>query len=172
MAPYDIDVQIMEEYEGLLDELWLVRIAALTLDEDCDDPNAAVSIVITGDEDVRALNKEHRGLDENTDVLSFSFEHEGEYYGEDDRSGRDATGFEFVLPPEEKLPIGEVIISYPQTQRQAEQAGHTVGRELSLLITHGILHLLGHDHEEPDEQVVMQAIEKAVMGKVWGVSSK
>lgn len=169
MAPYDIDVQIMEDFEGVVEAQWLAKVAELTLATECKDPDAAVSIVITGDEDVRELNKEHRGLDENTDVLSFSFEHEGEYYG-DEKAKPDIAGFDFILPPGEKLPIGEVIISYPQTRRQAEQAGHPVERELSLLMAHGILHLLGYDHEAPEEQAVMQAIEKAVLDRVWANS--
>ncbi len=104
MAPYDIDVQIMDDFAGVVEEQWLVKIAEIALAAECDDPDAAVSIVITGDEDVRELNKEHRGLDENTDVLSFSFEHEGEYYGEDDRSDKNATGFDFILPPKKSSP--------------------------------------------------------------------
>ena len=131
--------------------------------ESCD-PHTHVSVVIADDQVVRELNRRHRGLDENTDVLSFSFTHEGEYYGEEDRSARE-TDIDFVLPPTESndASLGEIIISYPQTRRQAERDGHPVDRELTVLLVHGVLHLLGYDHEEPDDEAVMKAATARAM---------
>ena len=131
--------------------------------ESCD-PNTHVSVVIADDEVVRELNREHRGLDEDTDVLSFSFTHEGEYYGEEERAVPEPD-IAFVLPPSENddTALGEIIISYPQTCRQAEQAGHAVGQELTVLLVHGVLHLLGYDHEEPDDEAVMKAATARAM---------
>ena len=131
--------------------------------ESCD-PHTHVSVVIADDQVVRELNRQHRGLDENTDVLSFSFTHEGEYYGEEDRSARE-TDIDFVLPRTENddASLGEIIISYPQTCRQAERDGHPVDRELTVLLVHGVLHLLGYDHEEPDDEAVMKAATARAM---------
>ena len=131
--------------------------------ESCD-PHTQVSVVIADDDVVRELNLQHRGLDENTDVLSFSFTHEGEYYGEEDRSARE-TDIDFVLPPTESndASLGEIIISYPQTRRQAERDGHPVDRELTVLLVHGVLHLLRYDHEEPDDEAVMKAATARAM---------
>ena len=85
-------------------------------------------------------------------------------------SGISAIGadFDFVLPPgeNEDVSLGEIIISYPQTCRQAEQAGHPVGQELTVLLVHGVLHLLGYDHEEPDDEAVMKAATARAMGQM------
>ena len=69
----------------------------------------------------------------------------------------------FALPPGQTGGLGEVIISYPQAQRQAIKVGHSVKQELALLVAHGVLHLLGYDHGEPQEEVVMKEKEKAVL---------
>ena len=103
---------------------------------------------------------------ETTDVLSFAFDHEGEYYGEDEPSSEFSRDIEFVMPPGEVEGLGEVIISYPQAQRQAQAAGHSVVRELAHLLAHGILHLLGYDHLESKDEAVMQAKETDVLAQV------
>ncbi|CAI8012291.1 Endoribonuclease YbeY, partial [Geodia barretti] len=113
-----------------------------------------VSLVIADDETVRSLNAEYRGLDKTTDV--------GEYYGEGDAPTEWSADDGFVLPPGESAGLGEVIVSYPQAVRQAQQAGHSIERELAHLITHGILHLMGHDHMDDDEEREMNARERSV----------
>ena len=72
----------------------------------------------------------------------------------------------FVLPPSESEDLGEVIVSLPQTRRQAVDNERSVDEELALLLAHGVLHLLGHDHEEPTEEEAMKRIEAVVLGKV------
>ena len=89
-----------------------------------------VSIVLAGDARVRRLNRNFRGKDRNTDVLSFP-------------SG----GAEL---PDGTRPLGEIVISVAQAARQAEAAGHSLAVELRLLVIHGYLHLLGYDHEVDD----------------------
>ena len=121
-----------------------------------------VSLAVTGDDAVRRLNRDYRGLDEVTDVLSFSSSHPGQWEGENNslESHHDTWANEgaptFVYPPGEAAPLGEVIISYHQAQRQASQRGVPVDRELAQLIVHGVLHLTGHDHLEPQEEADMQ----------------
>ena len=92
-------------------------------------------------------------MDEPTDVLAFYMLPQGE--GDDS----------FALPMDEVTRLGEVIISYPQAVEQAREQGHSLGRELALLIIHGILHLLGYDHEEPEEEAKMRAREKELLVK-------
>ena len=152
----DIAVQVREAFENLVSADTVGRIAKGALTVASRQADVGLSVVIADDEAVRDLNRRHRGLDETTDVLAFSFAHSGEYYG--DARGRDAHpgDIEFPLPPGEADSLGEVIVSYPQARRQAEGAGHTVERELALLVTHGVLHLLGHDHEAPEEEAVMR----------------
>jgi probable rRNA maturation factor len=135
-----------------------------------------VGLLVTGDATVRELNRDFRGLDEVTDVLSFSASYPGEWEGEseapDDRFGGSGVSSEarapaFVLPPGQPIPLGEVIISYPQAQRQALERGEPAERELALLIVHGVLHLVGHDHGEPEEAARMQSREKVALEAIF-----
>ena len=164
MRDFRIDVQIFDEFKNVVSEGHVLEAVSAVLESESCDPHTQVSVVIADDDVVRELNLQHRGLDENTDVLSFSFTHEGEYYGEEDRSARE-TDIDFVLPPTESndASLGEIIISYPQTRRQAERDGHPVDRELTVLLVHGVLHLLGYDHEEPDDEAVMKAATARAM---------
>ncbi len=134
-----------------------------------------MSLVITGDETVKSLNRDYRGLDEVTDVLSFSASHSGHWEGEavpdNGPQSREQHGCreqghqetDFVYPPGEPAPLGDVVISYPQTQRQATGRGVPLDQELALLIVHGVLHLAGYDHLEPDEETEMQAKERLAL---------
>ena len=128
-----------------------------------------VSLAVTSDETVRGLNREYRGLDEVTDVLSFSASHSGQWEGDTPPDALELPATEsleapaFVYPPDETAPLGEVIIAFPQAQRQAAQRGAPLTEELALLIVHGVLHLVGHDHAEPREQAEMQAKERAAL---------
>ncbi len=77
----------------------------------------------------------------------------------------------FVLPPEETDPLGDVVISYPQARRQATDAGHDLDEELAVLLAHGLLHLLGHDHLEPHEATAMRDLEGEIIGQANGLRS-
>ncbi|MFQ6030720.1 MAG: rRNA maturation RNase YbeY, partial [Dehalococcoidia bacterium] len=79
----------------------------------------------------------------------------------------------FVLPPGELPPLGEVVISYPQAQRQAPRLGlgQPVDQEVALLIVHGILHLVGHDHLEQEDAARMQAKEQAALASVFQIGA-
>ena len=113
---------------------------------------AELGVVVTDDDALRELNREHRGLDEPTDVLSFALS-----------EGDDAT---FVLPPDDTRHLGEVIVSYPTVERQAQDAGVKPTRELLHVLVHGVLHLLGHDHETPEEESAMHAREEAILASL------
>ncbi len=107
-----------------------------------------VAVLLTSNETVRRLNKEYRGLDETTDVLSFGSE-----------GGEEA----FPTVPGEGFGLGQVVVSYPQAVRQAREYGHSVKREVAFLVVHGLLHLLGHDHEDPASESRMFAEQEAVL---------
>jgi probable rRNA maturation factor len=107
-----------------------------------------LSIAVTDDETVRALNRRYRREDAPTDVLSFSLE--------------EPAGFPATAGPR---PLGEVVISYPTARQQADAGGHAVDEELGHLLTHGILHLLGYDHERPADTRAMRAREEALLGR-------
>ncbi len=95
---------------------------------------------------IQALNRTFRQVDSPTDVLAFPA----------------AEGNDFVLPPELPPYLGDVIISYPTALAQAEAQGHPVEQELTLLIVHGCLHLLGYDHETEEERQQMWARQEAL----------
>ena len=154
-----------------MEQGWLERVshAALRAAGDFSAP-AQMSLLITDDATIQSLNGQFRGTDEVTDVLSFSAEHAGHWEGEDE--GPDAAiDLQFVLPPDEPAPLGEVIVSYPQTQRQAEDHGVALEHELAHLVVHGVLHLTGHDHLEPVETALMQAKERSALQDL-GISLK
>jgi len=148
---------------GASTEDWLTNVAKAALDVAIEGTEAAqMSLLITNDDTVRSLNGQFRGLDEVTDVLSFSANHPGHWEGESEPP-EDTGGFDFVMPPGEPSPLGEVIVSYPQTQRQAEERGVPLEHELALLVVHGVLHLTGHDHMEPEEAALMQSKERVAL---------
>lgn len=106
--------------------------------------DAELSIVLCDDATIHPLNRDYRGKDKPTDVLSFA-QREGE--------------FAFL---EDNL-LGDVIISMETTRRQADERGHSVETELRVLLVHGILHLLGYDHIEDDEAEIMEAKEREIL---------
>ena len=163
---FDVSVQTIEEGFALPPESWIADVVSLALKAAGAQEGSGVSVVFAGDEVVRELNREHRGLDETTDVLAFSFTHEGEYYGEPDEKVPIDEMPGFALPPGQAEPLGEIIVSYPQAMRQADAAGRTVAEELAALLVHGALHLLGYDHMEPDEEAAMKALENRVLSDV------
>ncbi len=162
----DISIAVLDEFQDAVCDSWLEGVCRTVLEQEC--VSQAVSLVITDDKTVRALNSEYRGLDKTTDVLSFAFDNEGEYYGEGDAPSEWSAYDEFVLPPGEAAGLGEVIVSYPQAVRQAEEAGHSVRQELAHLIAHGILHLMGHDHMDDDEERAMNDRVRRVMERLAG----
>ena len=107
-----------------------------------------VTLTLVDDDEIREINRRHRRIDRPTDVLSFPL--------------IDGTGG-FALPPGAPRELGDVVVSYPRAVAQAEEYGHTVEREVAYLVVHGVLHILGHDHEDPAEQAIMRAREEAAL---------
>lgn len=105
--------------------------------------NVEVSVLFTEDKFIRKLNKEYRGIDDPTDVLSFSFQEEGVDHS--------------II--EENIMLGDIIISVETAQRQAYFLNHSVEKEITFLLIHGLLHLLGYDHREEDEAKAMREKE-------------
>ena len=149
----EIEISVEEKFRGRVDRGWVRRIAQTVLKAEGVAHPYEVSLVFTDSETVQQLNRDYRGVDEPTDVLAFCMILQEEV---DDS---------FALPPDEVTRLGEVIISYPQAIEQAREQGHSTERELALLIIHGILHLLGYDHEEPEEEAEMRAREKELLEK-------
>ena len=113
-----------------------------------------LGLVIAGDETVHELNRNYRSVDSTTDVIAFALSERGE------------KAEVFIAPPDDIIHLGEIIVSYPQTKRQADEQRHPLESELALLVTHGVLHLLGYDHELPEQEQKMRAMESSVLDAI------
>lgn len=113
---------------------------------------AEVDVTIVDDAEIHELNREYRGMDKPTDVLSFALDEDSE----------DSDEPELLGAPEEHL-YGDIIISAETALRQAEEYGHGLERELTYLAVHGMFHLLGYDHMTEAEKAVMRAKEEEAL---------
>jgi probable rRNA maturation factor len=114
-------------------------------------PRAEVSVLLVDDEAIAALNRQYRSVDAPTDVLSFS---QLEGVGPAERD----------LPEDFQTPLGDIVISIPRMRMQALEYGHSEARELAYLLVHGVLHLIGYDHEVAEDAARMRAAEEDVLG--------
>ncbi|MDU5099685.1 MAG: rRNA maturation RNase YbeY [Peptoniphilus grossensis] len=131
------DIKITDEIKNLIEK----SIAAVLKVENLDE-NVEVSVSFVGDEEIRDLNRDYRGVDKSTDVLSFPMDDE------------------FIIV---SRILGDVIINTRRVMEQAEELGHSNERELSYLTVHSILHLLGYDHMEDEDKKEMREREKLAM---------
>ncbi|MBI2836231.1 MAG: rRNA maturation RNase YbeY [Chloroflexi bacterium] len=132
---------------------WLKKALSQILSAKGVDSSTEVSLLITGQEKIRELNRQYLGEDAPTDVLSFPMLPQ-------------PSGTEFVTAPDGQKHLGELVISLPQAITQAEEHGHPPEREITILLIHGALHLLGYDHAEPDEEKEMKSLEAEILGSV------
>lgn len=107
---------------------------------------------LVDDDTIQELNRSHRELDAPTDVLSFPL--------------HDPNGMRFVVAPDQPVLLGDVVISYPRTREQAREYGHSPERELAYLVAHGLLHILGFDHEEELDRRRMREREEDALGRL------
>jgi len=114
------------------------------------DPEAEISITFVNNEEIQEINRNYRGKDQPTDVISFAMEEMGD--GEIAIIGDD-------LP----TILGDIIISIPRTTEQAQEYNHSFMRELGFLSVHGFLHLLGYDHMEKEDEEIMFAKQKELL---------
>jgi probable rRNA maturation factor len=152
--------------------MWLQQVALAALERQeglssliPDNRGWDVEVVVADDETIQELNQRYRGLDEVTDVLAFSPYHSGHYEGANGANSVQKTFEPVVFPeiPNGQISLGIVLVAWDQAVRQAKQAGHLVKQELAALVVHGILHLLGHDHENPAEAKLMRAQERIAL---------
>jgi probable rRNA maturation factor len=134
---------------------WLRGIAGRVLTGENAGSNAELSLVITGQDRIQQLNRDYRDKDEPTDVLAFAATGEG---------GAELPPF--VSPPDGVRHLGEVVISYPQAVMQAAEHQHPVEREIAILVIHGVLHLLGYEHDVPERESRMRAREAEILSSI------
>ena len=143
------------------DEAWLTkvpdaeelcaRVATVTLGAaatlvDLPAERLEVSLLLTDDSQVRELNRDYRGQDKPTNVLSFA-----------------ALDSDSPIPPDGPILLGDVIIARETAEREATDEDKTLVHHLSHLVVHGVLHLLGYDHNEDDEAEEMESLERSVL---------
>lgn len=134
-----------EAFEPTLEQVACVRLAAETALASENAMDRYASIVLTDDRVIHCCNRDYRGVDRPTDVLSFPAD-EGE---------------SLLAPPDGFL--GDIMISVPRAAQQGAELGHSTERELAFLTVHGILHLLGYDHIDPKDEERMLARQRAIM---------
>jgi probable rRNA maturation factor len=150
-----VDIQIDPRYEAHVDPALIEQaVTACLAVEQIEEP-VEVSVLVTDDARLHALNRDYRGVDAPTDVLSFAAEEQA------------PGGPGFVRPPGAPRHLGDIALSYERVAAQATEYGHTRERELAFLTVHGMLHLLGYDHERgPAAEAEMREREEAVMARL------
>lgn len=125
-----------------------------------------VNVLITDQERIREYNRQHRGIDSATDVLSFP---NVDYDTPGDFSIVEKNELAYANPDTGEIYLGDIILCKERIFFQAQEYGHSVLREFSFLIAHSMLHLLGYDHMEPEEESIMTGKQEKILDKL-GIS--
>ncbi|MFA7249225.1 MAG: rRNA maturation RNase YbeY [Dehalococcoidia bacterium] len=145
---WDLSIEVDDAFAGEIDASHIAETLARVLADEGVEDDSGLSIEIAGDELLHALNREHRGVDAPTDVLSFAAE-EGEA---------------FPVAPGVPRYLGDIAVSVESVRRNAVEAGLTAPEEVDHVLVHGLLHLLGYDHETDEDEAAMRAREEGYLG--------
>lgn len=137
--------KVREEDITLIEEILQFAAKAEGIEEECE-----LSVTFVDNEAIREINKEYRGKDAPTDVISFAMEEMSENEIE-------------IIGADMPRVLGDLIISIDRANEQAEEYGHSFERELGFLALHGFLHLLGYDHIEKEDEIVMFGKQKEIL---------
>lgn len=118
-----------------------------------------VGVMIVNNVEIQGINKEQRGKDVATDVLSFPMVH----YEDNEEHLNDCILKEPIHPETGEHYLGDVVISWDKVIDQSDNYGHSIERELAFLVVHSMLHLFGYDHMEKDEETVMVSKQKEIL---------
>lgn len=149
----DALVQIDEKFQAAIPPAALksaINTAAQVVDDRIK-PACSLTVTVTDNETVAQLNQQYRGIAAPTDVLSF------EHVPDPDFPTHDPDLADY---------LGDIIIAYPVAQAQAEAGGHAPQEEVTLLAVHGLLHLLGYDHDTPARRAEMWAAQQSIMARL------
>ena len=125
---------------------------------------AEVELILTDPENIRTMNREHRNIDRETDVLSFpmvDYPSPSSFDFLETEEGDDCFN-----PDSGELMLGDIVIYVARARAQAEEYGHSLKREFAFLVAHSMLHLLGYDHMTPEEAAVMEAKQEEVLQRL------
>ena len=152
----DWQIEAEEIQQEAMDQLFERAIAATLKAEGVETP-VEVSLSVVSEEVIQETNRDFRQIDKVTDVLSFPLvEFEG-------RTPAECVAEGDVDPDTGEVCLGDVIICYQRAKEQAQEYGHSLERELGFLTVHSMLHLLGYDHIEPEEEQVMTEKQKTIL---------
>lgn len=145
-----LDIEENSEYIDLVERV----IGQAFKKENVDKINLYINIILTNPENIKRINKMYRNIDKETDVLSFPmFE---KYELED---------FQMLDKPIPQV-LGDIVVSINQVEKQAIEYGHSFERELSYMIVHGFYHIIGYDHIEEADKLIMRQKEENILNKL------
>ena len=155
---YGFENEINACFDFDAEQIYRSSVDAVLDEEDCP-YEAEVNLLITDDASIREINREQRGIDAETDVLSFpmvSYDVPGDFslLKEDSDSFNMETG---------ELMLGDIVLSADRIRQQARDYGHSEKREYAFLIVHSMLHLIGYDHIEDEDRAIMEAKQRTIM---------
>ena len=139
------------------------KVCRAVLEEEKCPYEVQVSLVVTDNAGIRELNRECRGIDRETDVLSFpnlDFEREGEFHVDDNKKA------DYFDPESGELILGDIMISADKVKQQAKEYGHSLRREFAFLVAHSMFHLCGYDHMEEQAAEVMEKKQREVLERI------
>lgn len=142
-----LDVEEKEEYKDLIGKV----LQKCFNEENLENKKLYVNVVLTDSKNIKNINKEHRGIDKETDVLSFPMYEKNE--------------LENIHSENEDI-LGDMVISIEKVQEQAQEYGHSFERELAYMIVHSFYHLLGYDHMNETDKKEMREKEEFILGKL------
>nr|WP_296482845.1 rRNA maturation RNase YbeY [uncultured Acetatifactor sp.] len=135
-------------------------VCSAVLEEESCPYEVQINVILTDNEGIHALNREYRGVDRETDVLSFpnvDFQKSGVFDIDEDAEA------DYFDPESGELVLGDIMISVDKVYEQAESYGHSVRREFAFLLAHSMLHLCGYDHMEETERMVMERKQEEIL---------
>ena len=149
---YETDIELKIPYEDIIRQMVMA-----TLDYENCPYEAEVSVTVVDDKEIQEINKTYRNIDKATDVLSFPMY---QYEKAADFDNLDDSAFN---PESGELLLGDIVISAEKVTAQAKEYGHSKEREFAFLLVHSMLHLLGYDHMEEEERLVMESKQKEIL---------
>lgn len=139
-------LDIADQYIKLVNSPQLERSVLVALKHQGSCLDSDVTILVDDDQRIQKLNYEYLAIDAPTDVLAFPAD--------------------FTDPDTGHKYLGDVIISYPQAKSEADKRGHSLDAEIQLLVVHGVLHLLGYDHLEPEDKEIMWSAQSQILSQL------
>ena len=152
---YEAEKKLDLPYEEIINDIVLASLDY----EECP-YEAEVNVILTDNDAIQEINREHRCIDAPTDVLSFPMV---DYKVPSDFDHVEDAVEDYFNPETGELMLGDIVISVEKVEEQAEKYGHSQTRELAFLVAHSMLHLCGYDHMEEEERLLMEERQRAIL---------